>query len=75
MTLLYILNGEPRFRARANETGRFGRVVTSIVAAAELLYGVESSSRPEANRGHLEKGLEQIEVVPLSWEEPDNSAA
>jgi tRNA(fMet)-specific endonuclease VapC len=65
-TLVYILNGEPRVRARANETGRSGRVVTSIVAVAELLYGAERSSRPEANRRHLEKELEQIEVVPLT---------
>ena len=65
-TLVYILNGDARVRARANEAGRAGRVVTSIVALAELLYGVERSSRREANRQHLEKELEQIEVVPLS---------
>ena len=64
--LVYILNGDARVRARANEAGRAGRVVTSIVALAELLYGVERSSRREANRQHLEKELEQIEVVPLS---------
>lgn len=39
-TLVYILNGEARIRARANEAGRAGRVVTSIVVVAELLYGV-----------------------------------
>ena len=33
-TLVYILNGEPRVRARTNEAGRSGRVVTSIVAVA-----------------------------------------
>jgi tRNA(fMet)-specific endonuclease VapC len=65
-TLVYILNGEPRVRARANEAGRSGRVVTSIVAVAELLYGVERSARPEANRRHLEKELEHLEVVPVS---------
>lgn len=65
-TLVYILNGELRVRARANEAGRSGRAVTSIVAVAELLYGVERSSRPEANRRHLELELEHIEVVPLS---------
>jgi tRNA(fMet)-specific endonuclease VapC len=65
-TLVYILNGEVRIRARANEAGRAGRVVTSIVVVAELLYGVERSSRREANRRHLERELEPIEVVPLS---------
>ena len=40
-TLVYILNGEARIRARANEAGRAGRVVTSIVVVAELLYRVE----------------------------------
>jgi tRNA(fMet)-specific endonuclease VapC len=64
-TLVYILNGEARIRARANEAGRAGRVVTSIVVVAELLYGVERSSRQEANRRHLEKELEPIEIVPL----------
>jgi tRNA(fMet)-specific endonuclease VapC len=65
-TLVYILNGEARIRARANEAGRAGRVVTSIVVVAELLYGVERSSRREANRRHLEKELEPIEIAPLS---------
>jgi tRNA(fMet)-specific endonuclease VapC len=53
-------------RSRANEAGGTGRVVTSIVAVAELLYGVERSARREANRQHLKEELEQIEVVPLS---------
>jgi predicted nucleic acid-binding protein len=50
-TLVYILNGEARIRARANEAGRAGRVVTSIVVVAELLYGVERSSRREPTAG------------------------
>jgi tRNA(fMet)-specific endonuclease VapC len=33
---------------------------------AELLYGVERSTRREANRRHLEKELELLEIVPLS---------
>jgi predicted nucleic acid-binding protein len=65
-TLVYILNGDVRMRSRANEAGGTGRVVTSIVAVAELLYGVERSARREANRQHLKEELEQIEVVPLS---------
>jgi tRNA(fMet)-specific endonuclease VapC len=65
-TLVYILNGQVRVRERANEAGRSGRVVTSIVVVAELLYGVERSSRREANRQHLDRELAQIEVVPLT---------
>jgi len=65
-TLVYILNGEAGVRARANEAGRVGRVVTSIVVVAELLYGVERSTRRDANRRHLEKELEPLEIVPLS---------
>lgn len=65
-TLVYILNGEASVRARANEAGRVGRVVTSIVVVAELLYGVERSTRLDANRRHLEKELVQLEIVPLS---------
>ena len=65
-TLIYILNGEADVRARANEAGRVGGVVTSIVVVAELLYGVERSTRRDANRRHLEKELEPLEIVPLS---------
>jgi tRNA(fMet)-specific endonuclease VapC len=49
-----------------DEQGSHHGVVTSIVVVAELLYGVERSSRREANRRHLEKELEPIEIVPLS---------
>jgi len=52
-TLVYILNGDAGMRTRANEAGRVGRVVTSIVVVAELLYGVARSTRREANRRHL----------------------
>lgn len=65
-TLVYILNGDTSVRARANEAGRVGRVVTSIVVVAELLYGVERSTRRDANRRHLQKELELLEIVPLS---------
>jgi tRNA(fMet)-specific endonuclease VapC len=65
-TLVYLLNGELRVRARANEAGRTGRVVTSIIVVAELLYGVERSTRQEANRRHLEKELEPLEIVQVS---------
>ena len=65
-TLVYLLNGEVRVRGRANEAGRSGRVVTSIIVVAELLYGVERSTRQEANRRHLEKELELLEIVPVS---------
>jgi tRNA(fMet)-specific endonuclease VapC len=65
-TLAYILNGEAGVRSRANEAGRVGRVVTSIVVVAELLYGVERSERRETNLSHLEKALEQIEIMPLN---------
>jgi tRNA(fMet)-specific endonuclease VapC len=65
-TLVYLLNGEVRVRARANDAGRNGRVVTSIIVVAELLHGVERSTRQEANRRHLEKELEPLEIVPVS---------
>jgi tRNA(fMet)-specific endonuclease VapC len=65
-TLAYILNGEVGVQSRANEAGRIGQVVTSIVVVAELLYGVERSTRRETNLHHLEKALEQMEIVPLS---------
>jgi len=49
-TLVYILNGEPRVRAHANEAGRSGRVATSIALVTLIarlflhLVRVESGS-------------------------------
>ena len=65
-TLVYILNGEAGVRARAKEAGRVGRGGTSIVVGAERLYGGARSTRRDANRRHLEKELEPLEIVPLS---------
>jgi len=40
----YAINDAGMVRARVNEAGRAGRVVTSILVVAELMYGVERSA-------------------------------
>ncbi|HET6283620.1 MAG TPA: PIN domain-containing protein [Polyangia bacterium] len=62
----YVLNDAGSVRARLNEYSRVGRVVTSIIVVAELMYGVERSARREANRGRVERELASIEVAPLT---------
>ena len=62
----YVLNDAGSVRVRLNESSRVGRVVTSIIVVAELMYGVERSSRREANRSRVERELSSIEIAPLT---------
>ena len=62
----YVLNDAGSVRARLNDASRVGRVVTSIIVVAELMYGVERSARRDANRGRVERELASIEIVPLT---------
>jgi tRNA(fMet)-specific endonuclease VapC len=62
----YVLNDAGSVRARLNESARVGRVVTSIVVVAELMYGVERSAKRDANRRRVERELASIEIVPLT---------
>jgi tRNA(fMet)-specific endonuclease VapC len=64
--IVYSLNDEGGVRQRLNEAARQGRVVTSIVVVAELMFGVERSARREANRQHLERALAALELAPLT---------
>ena len=64
--IAYALNDEGSIRSRLNEAARAGRVLTSIVVVAELMYGVERSARREANLRRVERELESIEIAPLS---------
>ncbi len=47
--IAYALNDVGSVRTRLNEAARAGRVLTSIVVVAELMYGVERSTRREAS--------------------------
>jgi tRNA(fMet)-specific endonuclease VapC len=62
----YVLNDAGSVRARLNESARAGRVVTSIIVVAELMYGVERSARREANRRRVEQELAAIEISPIT---------
>jgi tRNA(fMet)-specific endonuclease VapC len=62
----YALNDAGMVRGRVNEAARTGRVVTSIIVVAELMYGVERSGRPDANRRRVERELAPLEIVPLT---------
>ena len=62
----YVLNDAGSVRPRLNESARVGRVVTSIIVVAELMYGVERSARRDANRRRVEKELAAIEIAPVT---------
>ena len=62
----YVLNDAGSVRTRLNESARVGRVLTSIVVVAELMYGVERSARRDANRRRVEHELASIEIAPLT---------
>ena len=62
----YVLNDAGSVRRRLNESARVGRVVTSIIVVAELMYGVERSARRDANRGRVERELAAIEIAPIT---------
>lgn len=64
--LAYVLNDVGSVRAHLNESSRDGRVLTSIIVVAELMYGVERSARRDANRRRVERELESIEIAALT---------
>jgi len=64
--IAYALNDVGSVRTRLNEAAHTGRVLTSIVVVAELMYGVERSTRREANRYRVEHELASLEIAPLA---------
>lgn len=64
--LIYSMNNLGDVRTRVNRASQEGRIVTSILVAAELFYGVECSARKDANRKRLEKALARMEVLPMT---------
>lgn len=62
----YALNDVGSVRARLNEAAGVGRVLTSIIVVAELMYGVERSVRRDANRRRVERELTSLEVTALT---------
>ena len=62
----YALNDVGEVRARLNEAARAGRVLTSVIVVAELMYGVERSARQDANRRRIERQLASLEIAPMT---------
>jgi predicted nucleic acid-binding protein len=55
-TIIYAQYLGGTVRERLDDASKRGRIVTSILVIAELLYGAERSSRPEANRKKVDAG-------------------
>lgn len=66
VTIIYALNGQGRCRERLNSAPTRGRVATSILAVAEIYYGVEKSGRREENQRRIERELELFDIYPVT---------
>lgn len=67
--LIHVSNGVPRVVQRLDDVGDDGRVVTSTVAVAELMYGAECSLRREENIQVFEEQLALLdELLPFTNE-------
>jgi tRNA(fMet)-specific endonuclease VapC len=65
-TIIYAQYLAGRAKERLDDASMRGRIVTSILVIAELLYGAERSSRPAANRNKIEETVKTLEVLPLT---------
>jgi predicted nucleic acid-binding protein len=65
-TIIYAQYVGGRVRDRLDDASKRGRIVTSVLVIAELFYGAERSSRPEANRRKVEDVVKTIEVLPIT---------
>lgn len=65
-TIIYAEYVGGAVRERLDDASKRGRIVTSILVVAELLYGAERSARPEANRAKVARVVQAVEVVPVT---------
>ena len=65
-TIIYAQYVGGAVRERLDDASKRGRIVTSILVIAELLYGAERSARPEANRGKVEQLAQALEILPIT---------
>ena len=65
-TIIYAQYVGGRVRDRLDDASKRGRLVTSVLVIAELFYGAERSSRPEANRRKVEDVVNTLEVLPIT---------
>ena len=62
---IYVLKNRPEpLRERFNRLA--GQLCISTITLAELLYGVEKSSRPDENREAVEQFIARLDVLPFS---------
>ncbi len=62
---VYVLKNRPeQLRERFNRLA--GQLCISTISLAELLYGVEKSSRPNENRQAVEQFVARLDVLPFS---------
>jgi tRNA(fMet)-specific endonuclease VapC len=66
VTIIYALNGQGRCRERLNSAPARGRVATSILAVAEIYYGVQKSARREENQRRIERELDLFDIYPVT---------
>jgi tRNA(fMet)-specific endonuclease VapC len=65
-TIIYAQHVGGVARERLDDASKRGRIVTSILVIAELLYGAERSSRPEANRRKVQQVVDALEILPIT---------
>jgi tRNA(fMet)-specific endonuclease VapC len=65
-TIIYAQHVRGAARERLDDASRRSRIVTSILVIAELLYGAERSSRPDANRKKVQLIGEELEILPIA---------
>ena len=65
-TIIYSQYVPGRVRDRLDEASKHGRMATSILVIAELLYGAKRSSPPKANRTKVEQLTRILEIVPVT---------
>ena len=65
-TIIYAQYRGGAVRERLDDASKRGRVVTSILVVAELLYGAERSARPEANREKVDQIVRAVDVLPVT---------
>jgi len=64
--LIDALNGVVSIRQRLNQVAAEDRLLTSVLVLAELLYGVECSTRKQDNLRRLREELALFEIVPVT---------
>lgn len=65
-TIIFAQHFGGAVRERLDDASERGRIVTSILVIAELLYGAERSCRPEPNRRKVEEVARSLEVLPVT---------